>query len=130
MCAWRFALAFALVAGGASAQQLSVEVATPAVLLATISARCDACAWDVTGREGAMLRVTLDGRYSQHVAIARTGKAEYRILAGSVAAGRHTVRAAVDAAHTAAGLRAPSAIDIRIESITPVVESDPSYRPL
>ena len=47
----------------------------PAVLIATIEARCDRCAWDVEGREAVMFRVLLDGHYSSHLPLVRTEEA-------------------------------------------------------
>ncbi len=91
-----------------------VETTGPAVLTATIEATCDRCAWDTEGREAVMLRVLLDGRYSSHVPLVRTGKAEYNVLVGSVDAGTHTVSVEVDRDNSARDLRAADAATARI----------------
>lgn len=123
-------LTFLSLSTAASAQQANIEVREPAVLLATISVRCDACRWELTGREGLMLRVTLDGHYSQHLAVVRPGLAPYRILLGSVDAGVHKARVEIDSVRSARDLRATSPAQISITEITPVLPGDPAYRPL
>ncbi len=83
----------------------TISIDTPAELTAVVSARCDECAWDVAGREAVTLRILLDGRYSQHLPLVRTGNADYPIALGNIAVGRHTVRVEVDSEATAAALR-------------------------
>jgi hypothetical protein len=63
--------------------------------VATVRAGCAGCDWGETGREAAALRVSLDGKYSQHLLLVR-GEAvtEYRIALGRVAKGLH--RLAID----------------------------------
>ena len=92
----------------------TIQTAGPAVLIATIEATCDRCAWDVEGREAVMLRVLLDGRYSSHVPLVRTGKAEYNVLVGSVDAGAHTVAVEADRDNSARDLRTADAATARI----------------
>ena len=73
-------LAMTLVAGTVQAQvaKATFETAARAEAIATITATCNACAWDVAGREAVVLSLALDGRYVQHLPIVRTGHAEYR----------------------------------------------------
>jgi hypothetical protein len=72
--------------------------------VATVRASCDRCDWGAAGREAAALRVALDGRYSQHLLLARgADPSDYRISVGPVAAGRHTLEFARDAALSATG---------------------------
>ena len=60
--------------------------------IAVVRAGCAACDWGETGREAAVLRIALDGIYSQHLVLARgAALAEYRIALGPVAQGRHTL---------------------------------------
>src|SRR6188472_135410 len=60
--------------------------------IATITASCEKCDWGVEGREAATLRISLDGKYSQHLMLVRGDKpSEYRITLGRVIAGTHTV---------------------------------------
>jgi hypothetical protein len=86
-------------------QTIALDAA--AEVAAVVSARCDECAWDVPGREAVALRVLVDGQYSQHLPLVRSGTADYSIALGQLAAGRHTVRLEVDALLTADGLRNP-----------------------
>ena len=96
------------------------ELSAPAEVIATITARCEACAWDVSGREAVTLAISLDGRYVAHLPLVRQGVAEYRVLIGSVPAGRHTVRVHADRELTAPGLRNEAAASVEHISITPV----------
>lgn len=100
-------LAMTLVAGTAQAQLATAtfETAARAEAIATITATCNACAWDVAGREAAVLSIALDGRYMQHLPVVRTGHADYRVMLGQVEAGRHTLVLEEDAELTASELR-------------------------
>ena len=58
--------------------------------IAVVRASCERCDWGVEGREAAALRVSFDGRYSQHVMLARgSGSWEYQITLGPVTPGTH-----------------------------------------
>jgi hypothetical protein len=105
------------------------DVARRAEAIATITAQCDACAWETEGREAVMLRVTLDDRYVQHLPLSRPGRASYRILLGAVAPGLHVVRAEVDRELTPAAF---GDIGIPVEAIAvqQIDESSADYRPL
>jgi hypothetical protein len=100
-------LAMTLVAGTAQAQvaKATFETAARAEAIATITATCNACAWDVAGREAVVLSLAVDGRYLQHLAIVRTGHADYRVMLGQVEPGRHTLVIDEDAELTASELR-------------------------
>ena len=50
-------------------------VDAPAEVVATITATCARCDWARRGREAVLLEITLDGAYSQHVALTRGGRA-------------------------------------------------------
>jgi hypothetical protein len=97
--------------------------------IAVVNVRCDRCAWDVPGREAVMLRVTLDGRYVQHLPVARTGQASYRLLLGAVAAGTHTLDVVEDTALTARELRNGAAV-IETLTVESVGEGAEAYRAL
>jgi hypothetical protein len=90
--------------------QLAFETARPAEALATLTVRCDACSWDAAGREAVMLRVTIDGRYVQHLPVTRQGRAEYRIMLGAVAPGSHVVAAERDEGLSSGQLAADAAL--------------------
>ncbi len=81
------------------------ETTVPAEALATITATCSLCSWDVAGREAGVLSLALDGRYVQHLPIVRTGRAEYQVMLGRVEPGRHTFVVDEDAALTSTELR-------------------------
>ena len=49
----------------------TLAVGAQSVLTAIVRARCDRCDWRVAGREAVVLRVTLDGNYSQHLPLVR-----------------------------------------------------------
>src|SRR5437899_430811 len=56
----------------------------------TVPAGCGGCDWGEAGREAVALRVFLDGKYSQHILLARgEAVAEYHIALGPVAKGVH-----------------------------------------
>jgi hypothetical protein len=123
-------LAAVLLASAAAAQDTKIDVEKRAVLLATVEARCDECAWDVAGREAATLVLTLNGRYAQHLPIVRTGKSDYRILLGTVPPGTHTARVQVDRRHSARDLRGAGTVTATVAAIEAVVDGDPRYAPL
>lgn len=87
------------------------EAAAPAEAIALVRAGCARCDWGETGREAVALRLSLDGKYSQHLLLARgDASAEYRISLGHVEAGRHRLTIERDGA-----LSAPKAGPASIE---------------
>jgi hypothetical protein len=81
------------------------DVAAPAEVVAVIHARCARCAWGETGREAAVLRLLVDGRYSQHLTLARgDADAEYRVMLGGYEIGHHQLSIEVDPAWSARGI--------------------------
>jgi len=61
-----------------------------AEVVVTITARCPDCDWSQAGREAVLLELTLDGVYSQHLALTRGREAApYRVLLGTLSAGAH-----------------------------------------
>jgi hypothetical protein len=82
------------------------EFAAPSAgeAVATVRAGCARCAWGEAGREAAALRVSLDGKYSQHILLARgEAAADYRITLGAVGPGRHQLTIDRDPALSARG---------------------------
>jgi hypothetical protein len=98
----------------------SFELAAPAEVVATISARCDRCAWDVAGREAVVLRITLDGRYVAHLPLVRGGIADYPVMIGRVAPGRHSLQVAPDLELTAGELKADGSSTVERISVANV----------
>jgi len=110
------------------------DVAETGDALITVIAGCARCDWGETGREAAVLRVSLDGEYSQHVVIARGETAvEYPIALGRVAKGRHrlTIDRDTDLSARGAGpatidtsevtVRHPGDADFQALSLAPII---------
>jgi hypothetical protein len=98
--------------------------AAPGEAIAVVVAGCARCDWGETGREAAALRVMVDGKYSQHILLARgDGPAEYRVFLGTVSAGRHRLIVERDAALSAAGA-GPATIDVQDVVMLPHDGSD------
>src|SRR3954468_919590 len=94
--------------------------AVPGEGVAVITAACERCDWEIEGREAAVLRVSVDGRYSQHLYLVRGDKpSEYRVSVGRLAAGPHRIEAAVDATLSAKGVGAVTIPSITV-SVAPV----------
>ncbi len=85
----------------------SFQVQKDAETLAVITASCAGCDWGRAGHEGALLRLDVDGRYSQHLFLTRgPEKTEYRVLLGSFPPGRHILALTRDAGGSAPGVTA------------------------
>jgi hypothetical protein len=70
--------------------------------IAVVRASCERCDWGVDGREAAALRVSFDGRYSQHLLLARgSGPWEYHLTLGPVTPGPHRLFVHLDPSLTA-----------------------------
>jgi len=87
------ALVFWLAAqSGADRFTQTFELTRPSEVVATVRARCANCSWGETGREAAAIRVLVDGKYSQHLLLARGDvAADYTITLGTLAAGHHLI---------------------------------------
>lgn len=107
--------------------QATFDAPERAEAVATISARCDACAWDVAGREAVVASISLDGRYVQHVPLTRTGLADYRLLIGAVEPGSHSLRVDLDPELTARDLNAAHVTIDRI-AIEQIPETDAAHQ--
>jgi hypothetical protein len=95
--------------------------------VATVRAEVPGCGWERTGAEAAVLRVEVDGRYSQHLPLVRGGEAaDYRIALGRVGAGRHTLSLERDARASAP----PCAPRISRLSVEVVSEGHPDHEAL
>jgi hypothetical protein len=77
-------------------------LARAAEAVATITASCARCDWGVAGREAAVLRLEVDGGYSQHVLLTRGEEAaDYSVFLGPLPAGRRTLTIIRDTARSA-----------------------------
>ena len=81
-------------------------------VVAVIRASCARCDWGEPGREAVVLRLSVDGTYSQHLFLSRgEAPAVYRVRLGTLAPGRHELHVERDAELSAKGA-GPAAIDV------------------
>jgi hypothetical protein len=80
--------------------------------VATVRASCAGCDWGEAGRESVALKITLDGKYSQHLQLVRgEAAADYRIALGHLGKGLHRLTLDRDPALSATGA-GPATIDV------------------
>jgi hypothetical protein len=104
-----------------------------------LRAGCARCDWGAAGREAAVLRLSVDGGYSQHLYLARgEAPSEYRVRLGTLAAGRHELRVERDSELSAkgagpatievagVGLVAEGSDDFVAQSMAPIVYARPN----
>lgn len=118
-----------VVALGASAQEPAVpkpavdqpfKVSAAGEAIAVVHASCERCDWGVEGREAAAVRITVDGRYSQHLLLTRGAEtADYHVTLGPVTAGDHRLRIEADRSLSAPQAGAPVVSKVDIVVITP-----------
>ncbi|MGQ0732516.1 MAG: hypothetical protein ACT4QD_02545 [Acidobacteriota bacterium] len=120
-------LVHGLWATTAAAQSSTFEARSDVEAIATVSVRCEQCAWDVVGREAVMLRVLLDERYVQHLPVVRSGVADYQLMLGAVLAGSHTLRLEEDPELTAAGLRGGGHARVERVAVEQVASASPAF---
>ena len=66
------------------------EVFADGEAITVVEAGCARCDWGEEGREAAVLRVSLDGKYSQHIVLVHGDQpAKYPVALGPVATGSH-----------------------------------------
>jgi hypothetical protein len=94
----------------------SLEV--PAEGVAEVRLRCARCDWGRPGREAAVLRLSLDGAYSQHLVAAR-GDGAYRVALGALAAGAHRVDVHLEPGLSCRGVGAVSVDAVAVEAVRP-----------
>ena len=79
-------------AAGGDVLGTRIQVDRPGEVAVVVRGRCASCSWGAAGREAAVLRVSIDGRYSQHLVLAQGDRAaEYPIALGALPAGRHAL---------------------------------------
>lgn len=86
--------------------QEAFDLSEPAEVIATLTASCQSCDWGRQNHEASLLRLEVDGRYSQHLFLSRGAReVPYPVLLGSFPAGRHvlTVRLASEGSAKGAG---------------------------
>ncbi|MEO8500343.1 MAG: hypothetical protein ABI565_05460, partial [Vicinamibacteria bacterium] len=73
------------------------ELKEPAEAVATLTAACHKCDWSRVGHQAAVLRLEVDGHYSQHLILTRgETPAEYAVMLGPLAAGGHRLTISYD----------------------------------
>jgi hypothetical protein len=112
-------MVFLAACSGGEDSHYRFEATGDAEAIASIKADCAKCDWATAGSEAVMLAVTLDDRAPVHVPITRSGKADYRVMLGSVSPGSHHVAIQEDTALSATALRGAAAVtwSIDIEQI-------------
>ena len=112
-----------LTGGLATTRRFSIDV--DAEVVAAITARCARCDWGSAGREAALLALSVDGHYSQHLALTRGGQAAtYRVMLGALKAGTHQLGIRRDEGRSAPDADAVTIEDIRFE---PFAASSPEH---
>jgi hypothetical protein len=95
------------------------ELRAAAEVVAIVPASCQ-CEWGVAGREAVVLRLSVDGRYSQHLLLTRgNAQAEYRVLLGPLPAGAHRLTIERDHARSAPSAGEAALDPIRVEVVEP-----------
>jgi hypothetical protein len=109
--------------GSTVLRDVRLTLSEPAEVVAVITAGCEACAWGEKGREAAVLRIRVDGRYSQDLPLVQgRGPAVYRVLLGRLEAGAHAVAATLDP------ISAPGARGVSAEvAFEPVPDGAPAH---
>jgi hypothetical protein len=119
-------LVLALLAGalrpapGTDLRTETFRLAAESEVVATLTASCAGCSWAAPGREGAVLLLSVDGRYSQHLILSRgEGPARYDVVLGALERGDHRLTVTLDRAATPAGAQAASVLSIETRARTP-----------
>jgi len=96
-------LAFAMSQAAGDTRTSTFRVTAAGEAVATLAAGCAGCDWSAPGREAVLLELTLDGAYSQHVALTRgVAVTDYRVVLGPVSPGSHRLTVARDAKRSSA----------------------------
>jgi hypothetical protein len=100
-------------------KSISFELTEGAEVVAAVRASCSACDWARAGREAAVLRLEVDGRYSQHLLLTRGAEtADYRLMLGSLQAGAHTLTFSHDIGVWSKAPRTATVHEVEIERRT------------
>lgn len=101
------------------------DVGENAEVIATLTAGCEGCDWGRGGYEAAALRLSIDGRYAQHLFLTRgSAKTEYSVLLGSFQKGTHSLSVSLDPVASSPKTQAASVPKIRFRNVT---ASQPEY---
>src|SRR5687767_3261984 len=124
------ALTVSLPEAGAQARQFdqSFTVDQSSEVVAAIVIECRSCAWEQQGREAVVMRILVDGRYSQHLPIVHA-KRTYAVMLGPVDAGRHVIRVEEDRELTSSQLRGGQAASIKSIELEIIGREKPRHLP-
>ncbi len=84
------------VAGPTPLATARVTLSAPAEIVLVLEVQCSRCSWARRGEEGAVLRVELNGRYSQHLVVPHGPTFTSRIGLGAPGPGTHEVSVSLD----------------------------------
>jgi hypothetical protein len=110
-----------------------IEVAAPSEAVVTITAGCKGCDWGASGREAAALRLTVNGRYSQHLLLSRGERPmAYTVLLGHLPRGTHRLAIERDerVSATYAGEVTLEGVSVRLHGLDSVEHKWLSHAPL
>jgi hypothetical protein len=94
--------------------------------IAIVTARCERCSWGEARREAAALTLSVDGLYGRHLLLTRgRGPDDYAVALGTLAAGEHRLRIAIDRKWTARDVGAVSATASVTETADPALALTP-----
>ncbi len=104
---------------------VSLEVAQDAEVVASVNAGCSGCDWGRAGREAAVLRLEVDGAYSQHLFLTRGATpADYKVLLGPLAKGTHSLKISLDRRASAKKIANAEVSNVAFTALT---ASDPEH---
>jgi hypothetical protein len=135
-----FAVGLVTAPAGTDTFRQGFTVAESSEVVATVRAGCAQCSWSEPGREAAALRVSVDGKYSQHILLTRgDAPADYPVTLGPLSQGPHTLTVDRDPELSAksAGPAAIERVEIKIlvramgddwlaQSMAPILHARPN----
>ncbi len=106
-------------------RELAFGLPGPREVTAAITAACEGCDWGRRGFEAAALELRVDGRYSQHLLLARGEQpAEYEVALGRLDAGPHRLSVELDRARSAPRIERASVIALAHAESAPGSEKE------
>lgn len=110
----------ALALTGPPLHEARFQVAQSSEVIAVLKAECERCSWGRKGREAAVLSLSVDGRYSQHLFLVQGERpAEYRVSLGAQTPGAHRLTITLDREASSPGVRG-----VRVERVEFVVSPE------
>lgn len=108
----------------------SLGVAAEAELVVTLTVRCNACAWDVEGREAVVLSVGVDNERPVLLPVTNASHDQYRLLLGRSAPGERLLTVALSQHLTAPALKSRDAAVVEAVEVAQIMPGQPDYEPL